>query len=103
MLKIIIQNIQQASTMKTKWQYRQKAISGGNIDYPENKELAHPIRNHGNTTQKKSIFLQQIGKDKKKTKERDFTGGPVVTNLPANAGDTGSIPGLRRLHMLWGN
>lgn len=50
MLKIIIQNIQQASTMKTKWQYRQKAISGGNIDYPENKELAHPIRNHGNTT-----------------------------------------------------
>ena len=50
MLKIIIQNIQQASTMKTKRQYRQKAISGGNIDYPENKELAHPIRNHGNTT-----------------------------------------------------
>ena len=28
--------------MKTKWQYRQKAISGGNIDYPENKELAQP-------------------------------------------------------------
>lgn len=25
-----------------KWQYRQKAISGGNIDYPENKELAQP-------------------------------------------------------------
>lgn len=36
----IIQNTQQASTMKTKWRYRQKATSGGNVDYPENKELA---------------------------------------------------------------
>ena len=29
--------------------------------------------------------------------------GPVVKNLPATAGDTGSIPGLRRPHMLRGN
>ena len=26
----------------------------------------------------------------------DFLGGSVVKNLPANAGDAGSIPGLRR-------
>ena len=26
-------------------------------------------------------------------------GGPVVMNLPTNAGDTGSIPGLGRLHV----
>ena len=25
---------------------------------------------------------------------RDFSGGPVVKNSPANAGDTGAIPGL---------
>ena len=25
--------------------------------------------------------------------ERDFPGGPVVKNLPSNAGDMGSIPG----------
>ena len=25
--------------------------------------------------------------------ERDFPGGPVVKNLPSNAGDVGSIPG----------
>ena len=25
---------------------------------------------------------------------QDFPGGPVVKNLPSNAGDTGSIPGL---------
>ena len=29
----------------------------------------------------------------------DFPGGAVVKNPPANAGDTGSIPGLGRSHM----
>ena len=33
----------------------------------------------------------------------DFPGGPVVKNSPANAGDTGSTPGLGRSHMLWSN
>ena len=28
-----------------------------------------------------------------------FPGGVVVENLPANAGDTGSSPGLGRSHM----
>ena len=28
-----------------------------------------------------------------------FPGGAVDKNLPANAGDTGSIPGLGRSHM----
>ena len=30
-----------------------------------------------------------------------FPGGAVVENLPANAEDTGSSPGLGRSHMLW--
>ena len=30
---------------------------------------------------------------------RDFPGGTVVKNLPANAGDTGSSPGPGRSHM----
>ena len=34
---------------------------------------------------------------------RDFPGGPVVKNSPANEGDTGSIPDLGRCHMLRGN
>ena len=33
----------------------------------------------------------------------DFPGCPVVKNLPVNAGDTASIPGLGRFHMLQGN
>ena len=31
--------------------------------------------------------------------ERDFPGGAVVKNPPANAGDTGLIPGPGRSHM----
>ena len=27
----------------------------------------------------------------------DFPGGPVVKNLPTNAGDTGSIPGSGKI------
>ena len=30
-----------------------------------------------------------------------FRGGSVVKNPPANAGNTGSIPGPGRFHMLW--
>ena len=38
-----------------------------------------------------------------KNKTRDFLGGAVVKNPPANAGDTGSIPGPGRYHMPWSN
>ena len=34
---------------------------------------------------------------------KNASGGPVVRNPPANAGDTGSIPGLGRSHMPQGN
>ena len=30
---------------------------------------------------------------------RNFPGGPMVENPPANTGDTGSIPGLRESHV----
>ena len=33
--------------------------------------------------------------------QQNFPGGPVVKNPLTNAGDTGSIPGPRRFHMLW--
>ena len=34
---------------------------------------------------------------------QDFPSGPVVKNLPANAGDLGLIPGLGRYHVPRGN
>ena len=36
---------------------------------------------------------------KKECIYRDFSGGTVVKNPPANAGDTGSSPGPGRSHM----
>ena len=38
-----------------------------------------------------------------KKQTRDFPGGAVIKNPPANAGDTGSIPGAGRSHMLQSN
>ena len=40
-----------------------------------------------------AVYLSQPG--------RDFPGGTVVKDLPANAGDMGSSPGLGRSHTLW--
>ena len=37
----------------------------------------------------------------KKSKKGGFPGGSVIRNPPANAGDMGSIPGLRRSDMPW--
>ena len=41
------------------------------------------------------LFIIFFNKDvlKKKVPSWDFPGGPVVKNLPYNAGDMGSIPG----------
>ena len=38
-----------------------------------------------------------------KRTQKGFPGGSVVKNLPANAGDTGSIPDLGRSHVPGGN
>ena len=43
------------------------------------------------------VQLSQFTDDK--TEAQGFPGGAVVENLPANAGDTGSSPGLGRSHM----
>ena len=47
-------------------------------------------------------FVRIRGKNLKKNLQ-DFPGGSVVKNLPASAEDTGSIPGLGRFRMMWGN
>ena len=48
------------------------------------------------------LRLPSIWKQKRWAKESyawGFPGGPVIKNLPANAGDMGSSPGLGRSHM----
>ena len=46
--------------------------------------------------------LKDSLRDVQKGNDRDFPGGSVVKNPPANAGDTGSIPDQGRSHM-WRN
>ena len=46
---------------------------------------------------------QRVLMYKKNVNILGFPGGTVVENLPANAGDTGSSPGLGRSHMPWRN
>ena len=41
--------------------------------------------------------------ERSKINDRDFPGGTVVKNSPANAGDMGLSPGLGRSHMPWSN
>ena len=60
--------------------------------------------NHKNTWKLNNMLLynQEITGDVKKHIE-DTSGGPVVKNLPANAGGLGLILGLGRFTMLQGN
>ena len=54
------------------------------------------IKYKGYSTKLTAVFSSEI-------MERDFLGGTVVKNLPANARDTGSSPGPGRSHMLQSN
>ena len=49
------------------------------------------------------IVWQFLTKVRNYEKTWGFPGGTKVKNLLANAGNTGSIPGLGRFHMPWGN
>ena len=51
------------------------------------------MKTHGETF---NVYYQE-------KEDRGFPGGAAVENLPANAGDTGSSPGLGRSHMPWSN
>ena len=53
---------------------------------------------HGNSVLSVQFFCKPETALKIKS-ARDFPGGAVVGNLPANAGDTGSSPGLGGSHM----
>ena len=50
-------------------------------------------REHGATAVENSLAVPQ------KVEHRAFPSGSVVKNLPASAGDGGSIPGPGRFHM----
>ena len=47
------------------------------------------------------VGIQKLKRYLKKERLRDFPVGAVVKNLPASAGDMGSIPGPGRSHIPW--
>ena len=66
--------------------------------------LAQDYTNYGQTwnhisTPDPVLPRQQCSLSELKTFTEGFPAGAVVKNLPANAGDTGSSPGLGRSHM----
>ena len=63
--------------------------------------LSH-LRTPLHTLNNFKLYLWRV-LQKKLILQEDFPGGPVVKNPSASAEDTGSIPGLGRFHMLWGN
>ena len=51
-----------------------------------------------------SFYMESEGEEPKKILEmEDFPGGPVIKNLPANAGNAVSTPGAGRFYMPCGN
>ena len=57
----------------------------------------------GNRLEKYGEFFFLCGLSLLRANYRDFPGGAVVKNPPANAGNMGSSPGQGRSHMPWSN
>ena len=66
----------------------------------ENHQKCFQITNDPTSHTGMCIRKWGMGYEDEKEKDRDFPGGAVVKNPPANAEDTGSSPGLGRSHML---
>ena len=58
-----------------------------------------PVRQNSKCT----LPLPHHSSQSERTPREGFPGGPRIKNPPANAGDTGSIPGLGRSHMPQGS
>ena len=66
-------------------------------------DLSSPTRDWTLPWRRGVLTTGPPGKSLENFLKEAFPGGPVVKNLPAFAGDMGSVPGLGRLHMLWSN
>ena len=65
------------------------------ITFIQHKFESPSYSNHRRKRSKRNA----VGREEVKLSLWDFSGGPVVKNLPSNAGDMGLIPGPGRSHM----
>ena len=72
--------------------HNQKIVRDTEVSVPLSQGLENPV-----------VFTRVQPNRKVKNTVRDFAGGPVVKNPPANAGDVGSTPGLGGSHIPWSN
>ena len=75
------------------------------LTFYELKQVAWPNPNHSGRSHGGKEWVDEFWASKsiRKMKVRNSPGGPVVRSPPANAGDTGSIPGPGRWHVLQGS
>ena len=69
----------------------------------ENTKVKAKIPEKLQQIQALSFLHSRVYTKQQKKNVRNFPGGPVIRNLPANSGDTGSIPGPGRVHVPQGN
>ena len=65
--------------------------------------LTDTVQNYGGLWREgivKRVWVRHVHIAIFKMDNQDFPGGPVVKNLPANAGDMGLMPGMGRFHIL---
>ena len=67
--------------------------------YQAHEKMLNITNRHRNANQNHNDISPHTCQNDYYQKDRGFPGGAVVENLPANAGDTGSSPGLGRSHM----
>ena len=73
-------------------------IGMGNTCKPMAVSFQCMTKSTTNKKRKKKIELELINSNLEPQIRNQFQGGSMVKNLPANAGDTGSIPGAGRSH-----
>ena len=87
---------------------RQEYCSGsphpppGDLPKPGTEPRSHTLQADSSPSDPPRKPIAWIGRSKNRTSQ-NFPGGPVVKNLPVNAGDMDLIPDPGRFHMAQGN
>ena len=82
-----------------------REVYSNTILLQETRKISNNLTLHPKELEKEEQTKPKVSRRREiiKIEQRAFPGGTVVKNPPANAGDTGSSPGLGRSHVTWSN